>query len=75
MGKAGQTPIPTFHVNHPPCHRDEVLGTTLADFHAFADVLESVRDKGQVVAVTSPDKAAAAEAERPGFFAQTLKVL
>ena len=36
-----------------PPYRDEILGTTLKDFRAFADVLAAVRDKGQVVAVTS----------------------
>jgi hypothetical protein len=35
------------------CCRDEILGTTVKDFHEFADVLAAVRDKGQVVAVTS----------------------
>lgn len=29
--------------------RDEVLGTTAADFHAFADVLDEVKVKGDVV--------------------------
>ncbi|KAL4856502.1 Presequence protease 1 [Chlorella vulgaris] len=48
--------------------RDEVLGTSVADFRAFADVLAAVRDQGQVVAVTSADRLEAAHAERPGFF-------
>ncbi|PSC73335.1 presequence protease chloroplastic mitochondrial-like [Micractinium conductrix] len=48
--------------------REEILGTTVKDFHAFADVLEAVREKGQVVSVTSADKLEAAHAERPGFF-------
>lgn len=107
--------------------RDEILGTTLKDFRQFAEVLAAVRDKGQVVAVTSgeqhwgqrgmweevvqegssqsytqrqwhdvwascrpfltpsrprpppaclaADKLEAANAERPGFFAATKKVL
>lgn len=55
--------------------RDEVLSTTLKDFHQFADVLAAVRDKGQVVAVTSAERAEAANAERAGFFAQIKRVL
>jgi Zn-dependent M16 (insulinase) family peptidase len=55
--------------------RDEILGTTLKDFRQFAEVLAAVRDKGQVVAVTSADKLEAANAERPGFFAAVKKVL
>ena len=45
--------------NRMLCHplpmlcRDEILGTTLNDFRQFADVLAAVKDKGQVVAVTS----------------------
>ena len=55
--------------------RDEILGTTIKDFREFGEVLASVRDKGRVVAVTSADKAAAAEKERPGFFQRTQKLL
>ncbi|KFM23321.1 Presequence protease 2, chloroplastic/mitochondrial [Auxenochlorella protothecoides] len=55
--------------------RDEILGTQLSDFHDFAEVLASVRDKGRVVAVTSADKAAAAQEERPGFFNAIHKIL
>jgi Zn-dependent M16 (insulinase) family peptidase len=55
--------------------RDEVLGTTLADFHAFADVLDAVRKHGNVVAVTSPEKAELANAERPGFFDEIKRIL
>ena len=40
--------------------RDEVLGTTAADFRAFADVLDAVRDTGQVVVLGSADALAAA---------------
>ena len=36
--------------------RDEILGTTLKDFRQFAEVLAAVRDKGQVVAVTSGEQ-------------------
>lgn len=55
--------------------RDEVLGTTLKDFHEFADVLAAVKDQGQVVAVTSAAALEAANAERPGFFTVTKKVV
>ena len=55
--------------------RDEVLSTSAADFHAFADALEAVRTKGRVVAVTSADKLEAAHAERPGFFADVRRVV
>jgi Zn-dependent M16 (insulinase) family peptidase len=55
--------------------RDQVLGTTLADFKAFADVLEAVRGpEARVVAVTSADKAAAVLQEKPGFW-EVKKVL
>ena len=33
--------------------RDEVLGTKTADFHALADVLEQVKDAGDVVVLGS----------------------
>ena len=33
--------------------RDEVLGTTTADFHALADVLAAVKDAGDVVVLGS----------------------
>jgi hypothetical protein len=39
------------------CRRDEVLGTTVKDFREFGEVLAAVRDKGQVVAVTSGEMA------------------
>lgn len=46
-----------MHFTHTPCPCRE-----------FGEVLESVAAKGNVVAVTSADKAAAALAERPGFW-------
>ena len=55
--------------------REEVLGTTLRDFHAFADVLAAVKEKGRVVAVTSSERAEAANVERPGFFADLKRVV
>lgn len=55
--------------------RDQVLGTTLKDFHQFAEVLESIKDQGHVVAVTSAERLEAAEKEKPGFFQQTTRIL
>ncbi len=55
--------------------RDEVLGTTLSDFKKFADVLDAVKKGGQVVAVTSPERAEAANKERDGFFKNIKRVL
>lgn len=49
---AGSSLYPCTHLLPIPC-RDEILGTTLKDFRQFADVLAAVKDKGQVVAVTS----------------------
>jgi Zn-dependent M16 (insulinase) family peptidase len=47
--------------------RDEVLGTTAADFRDFADVLDAVRREGRVVVLGSADALAAANADRGGF--------
>ncbi|MBN1261042.1 MAG: peptidase M16, partial [Anaerolineae bacterium] len=44
-------------------YRDEVLSTTAADFHAFANVLDRLNAAGEVVVVGSPDVIAAAQAE------------
>jgi hypothetical protein len=52
-----------------------VLGTSLADFHAFADALEAVQARGSVAAVCSPERYEAAQAERPGFFQHVKKLL
>jgi Zn-dependent M16 (insulinase) family peptidase len=40
--------------------RDEVLGTTVSDFRAFADALEQVAQEGQVVVMGSSDTVAKA---------------
>jgi hypothetical protein len=40
---------------------------SVKDFHAFADVLETVKEKGVIVAVASADDIAAANEERPGL--------
>ena len=55
--------------------RDEVLGTTLKDFREFAEVLNAVKENGQVVAVTSPEKAELANKERPGFFHEVKRIV
>ena len=49
--------------------REEILGTSLKDFRAFGDALQSAFSSGRqgasVAAVTSVDAAAAAVKERP----------
>lgn len=55
--------------------RDEVLQTTIKDFHDFAEVLNAVKTNGRVVAVTSPEKAELALKERPGFFSEVKRIL
>ena len=46
--------------------REEVLGTTQKDFRAFGETLEATRKpEAKVVAVVSPEAAAAAKEERP----------
>jgi presequence protease len=55
--------------------RDEVLGTGIKDFRAFAGALEAVKNKGSVVAVTSAEKYELAQQERPGFFSTAKKIL
>ena len=47
--------------------RDQILGTTEADFHRFADALDAVRESGNVVAVCSADAAAKANAKGNDF--------
>ncbi|CAA0807546.1 Presequence protease 2-chloroplastic/mitochondrial [Striga hermonthica] len=48
--------------------REEILSTRLSDFKEFADVVESVKDKGVVVVVASPKDVDAANKARPKFF-------
>lgn len=48
--------------------REEILSTRLKDFKEFADAIESVKDKGVVVAVASPDDVDAANKECNNFF-------
>ncbi|MCP5099360.1 MAG: peptidase M16 [Chloroflexi bacterium] len=54
--------------------RDEVLGTTAADFVAFADVLDKVVEDGMVVVLGSADAIATANEERNDFL-QVKKVM
>ncbi|KAG0573933.1 hypothetical protein KC19_VG222600 [Ceratodon purpureus] len=54
--------------------RDEILSTSVKDFHIFADALESVKDKGVIVAVASADDIDAANKERSGLL-EVRKVL
>jgi hypothetical protein len=51
-----------------------VLGTTAADFRAFADVLDRVKDHGHVVVLGSREAIAEANAER-GEWLQVTEVL
>lgn len=54
-------------------YRDEVLGTTVADFRAFADVLEQVNKEGHVVVMGSPDTIA--EANDPDAWLDVLSIM
>jgi Zn-dependent M16 (insulinase) family peptidase len=56
--------------------REEILGTTVKDFRAFAEVLEHARGPAaRVAAVASADAAAAAAAERPELGFKVLPVM
>lgn len=63
------TPVPT------QIRREQILGTTIKDFHEFADVLDAIRKNGKVVAVTSAERVQAANEERDGFFSSVRKML
>ncbi len=47
--------------------RDEILSTSAHDFHAFADVLDAVKEQGRVVVMGSQEALEAANAERNGW--------
>lgn len=47
--------------------RDEVLGTTVADFRAFAEVLDQVREQGIVAVLGSAEQIAAANEQQPNL--------
>jgi Zn-dependent M16 (insulinase) family peptidase len=55
--------------------RDEVLGTTPADFAKFASVVDDVAAHGRVVVVGSPQAIEKANAERGGDWLNVTKVL
>ena len=55
--------------------RDEVLGTTLADFRRFAEVLDEVRAQGLVVVLGGEQAVAAAAAEQPGLLGEITRVM
>ena len=54
--------------------RDQVLGTTAADFRAFADVLDTVREAGSVVVLGAKDALDEANVRR-GNWLQVTKVM
>jgi Zn-dependent M16 (insulinase) family peptidase len=54
--------------------RDQVLSATPADFHAFGESLQHVKEAGLVVVLGSPDAIERANAERDGFL-EVKKVL
>jgi Zn-dependent M16 (insulinase) family peptidase len=47
--------------------RDEILGATVADFRAFADVLELVKEHGEVTVLGAESAIEAATKARPGW--------
>ena len=51
--------------------RDEILGTTAADFRAFADALDAVRQSGDVVVLGSHASIDTANRERPDWLTVT----
>ena len=54
--------------------RDQVFGTTLEDFKAFADLLEKVNEQGTVVVMGSKDALEDANEKRGGDFLKITKV-
>jgi Zn-dependent M16 (insulinase) family peptidase len=54
--------------------REEILGTTAADFRRFAEMMDYLRDHGIVGVLGSPEAIAAANAEQPGLL-EPLRVL
>jgi Zn-dependent M16 (insulinase) family peptidase len=54
--------------------REQVLSTTLEDFHSLGNVLEQVNDKGSVVALGSPEAIQIANSER-GDWLEVKKIL
>jgi len=54
--------------------RDEILGASVADFRAFADVLADLTTHGQVVVLGSEEAIHVVNNRRPGFL-QVSKVI
>jgi presequence protease len=54
--------------------RDQVLATTLADFHAFGEALRKVKDNGLTVVIGAKERIADANAQR-GDFLDVVNVL
>jgi Zn-dependent M16 (insulinase) family peptidase len=54
-------------------YREEILNTTLSDFRAFADVLDSVNQEGHVVVMGAPDTIALAN--DPDAWLEVLSIL
>ena len=54
--------------------RDQILATTLNDFHAFGEVLDQLSDKGNVVVMGSQEAISEANTERDNWL-NVLKVL
>ena len=54
--------------------RDQVLSTSLPDFHTLGEALERLKDAGRVVVLGSSDAIQAANSERPGWL-EVQKVL
>ncbi|MEM7346160.1 MAG: insulinase family protein [Chloroflexota bacterium] len=55
--------------------RDQILGTTAADFKAFADILDQVNTHGQVVVLGSQEAISEATEARGGHWLEVTKVL
>ncbi len=54
--------------------REQILGTTMEDFHAFSEALGQAKEHGRVVVLGSADAIGKANAERQGFL-QVRKIL
>ena len=55
--------------------RDQVLGTTAADFRGFGERLEGLAEAGRVVVLGSPEAIESANAERGGSWLQVTPVM
>ena len=56
-------------------YRDEVLSTTQADFKAFSDVMEAVKENGHVVVLGAQDAIRAADDEMGGSWIDIQQVM